>query len=192
MTAIFEWLLDRSIGAPGPEGHWPTWLSVAFHAANLLIACGLVAIPTAVAMRWTYRRDGVSPLTFWSVLSFLPVMAVGRFLRFVAVWGPPYRLTAFLDVATAALTLYAAFRLPALLTGILRLPSREELHAAKNLLQAEVLEKEITRLEAEDKYRAVARELEHARQAIKDQVWIHDTRRALDRLDAATRLLKGE
>lgn len=126
---MLGWLLDTSMGVPGPQGHWPLWLAVTFHLSNKVAGLCLAAIPLIVARRWRFRRDGVQPRQYWQAMAFLPALAVSRLLRFIEWWGPPYHLTVLADVVSAVTLVYSVSHLPGICDHILKLPSRARMHA---------------------------------------------------------------
>lgn len=147
MLSILRWLFDSCVGCPGPDSSWPPLLAGSFYAANLTIGIAQFSIPLLVILHWQYRRDGVSPWHFWSVMMFLPIMALSRLVRIFDVYGPFYHLIVVLDVATAVLSVYSVSRLRRLILHILKLPSREDLHALKDQLQREAMERAIREVE---------------------------------------------
>lgn len=193
---FLDWLLDTSMGVPGPDGHWPPWLTMAFHGSNLVIALTHLAIPAIVIHGWQFRRDGVSPWAFYGVIGFLVAMAMSRLGRVLEVNGPPYHLTAILDGVAAAASVYSTFALVPLVRTVLSLPSRNEIHALNGQLHVEVLEKELRRLEAVERERETAAsnaalqgELAGLKSRLLDRLWYTDRAAMLADIERITRLI---
>lgn len=192
MSGFFPWLFDRSMGPPGPSGHWPLWLTLLFHTSNFAIAAADMAVPAVILANWMYRRDGISRRAFWTVALYFPAKSLSRLARVAEFSGPTYHLTAILDTLTAVLAVYSTAQLGPFLRHLLKLPSRAQIHDLANRLQAEISRKDLTYLKVKAQHDAIADELRAAREIIANKVWIADRQAALDRLDAITRLLKED
>ena len=163
---IIDWLLDTSMGAPGPHGQWPLWLSATFHIANLAIAACDFAIPLIIVRLWRYRREGVTARQLWAALGFLPAVGVTRLLRAAEVFGPPYHLTALIDAAAAILSVACALRVAPFVRHVLALPSRDEIHAAKEELHVELLRRQVAEQELTAAIAVVTAKLERAKEEL--------------------------
>lgn len=140
LSLVFGWLFDTSMGPPGPHGHWPLWLTIMFRGANLVTGLMLASFPILIIGVWSRRRQGISPLKFWLMCSFLPVLGLSRLVRAFDFWGPPYHLIAIADLcaACAVAVWWLSFR--PISKEILYLPSRANIHDINNKLNNATLE----------------------------------------------------
>lgn len=174
---LIAWLTDRSMGSPGPAGDWPTWLSVLFPAANLVIGLADLAIPLIIFANWKYKREGIGRATIWTVLIYFPIKATSRFLRVTELFGPAYHATVIFDGLTAILSLYVDSRLGPFLRHVMMLPSRDEVHELNNRLNVELLDKQ-------DRNERLMLALEDAHRALESNVWLSEKHAKLDEIAA--------
>jgi hypothetical protein len=175
-------LLDTLSTPPRGAGPGPVWLAVLYHLANLTITVCYLAIPGIVLYYWRYRREGISPRALWMVLAFLPVQALSRLVR---VDGISFSVVATLDVLAAIVTVNSVYWLRPKILHILRLPSRDELHRAKDALQSEVMKVHTLHLEEKERVARLLAEVERLKRAPpdpSDRSWLSAKHKALDRI----------
>jgi hypothetical protein len=123
------------MGPPGPDGHWPVWLTLLFHASNFLLFAIYLAIPAMKWYLWPYRGSGISNKQYWQIMAYMPMMALSRLARVLELWGPPYHLTTIVDVLATATACYSIYYLVHLIGHVMTLPSYEELSRLKELVE---------------------------------------------------------
>lgn len=181
---LIRWLFDTSMGAPGPDGRWPLWLAVAFHGANLVSGTALCLFPVVIARLWRYHRDGVTFGQFWRVMGFLPWLGLCRLARVVEAAGPPYHLTVILDALAAAHTVYSLTRLVPAVRHVLLLPSRQELHAARDAAQAALAKLWEQRLDEQETFRRLQAHAARLEYLLKTEGWTAEKAAVLAELRA--------
>jgi hypothetical protein len=181
-VAPIRWLLAICSAPPCGAGDCPAWLAATYHLANLLITACYLAIPGIVLWYWRYRRDGISPLYLWMVLAFLPAQAMSRLSR---VDGVPFPVIVAFDVLAAVVTVNSVAWLRPKILHVLRLPSRDELHRAKDALQSEVMKVHTLHLEEKERVARLLAEVERLKRAPpdpSDRSWLSAKHKALDRI----------
>lgn len=128
---FWEWIWDTSMGPPGPNGHWPLWLSLTFHLANLSMGITYLMIPVLKYAYWPYRGKGIGATQYWKIMAYLPAMALSRIIRVGEVWGPPYHLTTLVDAIAAVIAAYSFFQLQSFFRHVISLPSVAEVEGLK-------------------------------------------------------------
>jgi hypothetical protein len=164
--AWLGWLLDTSMGPPGPRGHFSPSLTVAFHGSNALMSLAFLAVPLIVMRGYRHRREGISTGVLVAANVLAASMAASRFARVLEMYGPPYRLTTILDCVAAITSAYCVLKLYPVLSTILKLPSRHELHDKNDLLNAEIMKRTLREHELAEINRVLEAKIEAAQARI--------------------------
>lgn len=180
LASPLAWLLDSSMGPPGPDGNWSVWLRVAFHAANLVICLGF-AYATAVIVRYCLKGAGVSTRRMALQTAWLPAMSLKALARVLEVGGPRYHLTTLLDLNTAVWVLVGIAALPGTIRRIRAY--RQKSHENANRAHEANLLLQEAKLNAEEKARSLMRKLEELRAA----AWTGTKSEELARIEALMR-----
>jgi hypothetical protein len=90
----------------------------------------------AVAYFSRRRRDLVFRPLFWLFAAFILLCGTGHWLDLITLWVPYYGLKAFVDAATAAVSVVTAVVLWPLMPKALALPSSAQLQAVNKALES--------------------------------------------------------
>jgi len=150
-----------------PHGHCYLWQTnlVGLHViADGLIALAYFSIP-AMLLYFVSKRADVEKFRKVSFLfsSFIIACGITHTAAILTLWYPVYWLSGLLKAITAFVSIYTAFELFFMIPVALSLPSAEELMAANQALEAEIVERRNTELalrESEKRYQSLVVELE--------------------------------
>jgi len=121
---------------------WDPLLVAIFVAANGLIALSYYSIPAAL---WWYVRNKKDFSFNWILMlfaAFIVWCGTTHIMKILTLWQPLYWEESMVDLVTGLISTYTAIRLWPLIPIALKIPSRDELVALNNQLQAQILERE--------------------------------------------------
>ncbi len=120
-----------------PHGYCISWqpeLVAAFVIGNLLIALAYFTIPLVILRFIRQRRDIDFQHLHWLFAGFIITCGITHLLHVVELWYPVYYLEAWMDIATALVSIIAAFMLWRILPVLVSLPSSKQLIEANQEL----------------------------------------------------------
>lgn len=176
---VMSWLFDKSMGSPGPAGHFPLWLSICYHGSHVVLSVVFFLIPVLVSSHWKYRRDGVSPWEYWGVMGLFLSIGGKSAARVLEVWGPPYHLVSIVDVLAAALAVASLPNIISLITHVMKLPSRGAVHDLAGRLNLAMLTARVERDELADRNRYLLSVLADFETKLTNEGWTHEKSLAL-------------
>lgn len=120
-----------------PHGYCISWqpeLMAAFVIGNVLIAFAYFTIPLIILRFIRQRRDIDFRHLHWLFAGFIVTCGITHLLHVVELWYPVYYLEAWMDIATALVSIIAAFMLWRILPVLVNLPSSKQLIEANQEL----------------------------------------------------------
>lgn len=176
---------------------WSDGLKAIYIASSLAVAVSYLAIPAMLlALYRSKRQELPSPWLLVTFAAFLALSATTYLSDVTVFWWAPYRLYTLLRVLTGVVSLAAASVMPFVVKTLVKLPSREYVHALNNQLQARVWETELMRREAMERERVTALankilkdELAALRARLNDRLYYHDRGAILSDIERITSLI---
>lgn len=120
-----------------PHGYCISWqpeLVAALVIGNILIALAYFTIPLVILSFIRQRRDIDFQHLHWLFAGFIVTCGITHLLHVVELWYPVYYLEAWMDIATALVSIIAAFMLWRILPVLVQLPSSKQLIEANQEL----------------------------------------------------------
>jgi PAS domain S-box-containing protein len=120
-----------------PHGYCISWqpeLVAALVIGNVLIALAYFTIPLVILRFIRQRRDIDFQHLHWLFAGFIVTCGITHLLHVIELWYPVYYLEAWMDIATAVVSIIAAFMLWRILPVLLNLPSSKQLIEANHEL----------------------------------------------------------
>lgn len=171
------WLLDDSRWMPRSAcGDWTTGLTATWIVGNVLIAGVYWYIPVRLYFAWRHRRRERAwrvDMLLWFA-AFISLCGLTHLFEITVFWWPAYRLYSGVLFVAGLVSLVTAVRLGPAIDEVMRQPTRQMLHEARDLAHAKAAEAALAR-ELERQYR---REVEASNR---------DLRAKVDRLEALMR-----
>jgi hypothetical protein len=180
-----NWLFDthefvtRNQCGPG----WTSTLIYLYKFSNLVIALSYFSIPAMLLAFWRKRRNDVGGMYILLLFSgFIFFCGITHLTDIIVFYWPAYRFFTLIVGITALASFLTACALPAVVLKMLKLPSREVIHAVNDQLQRLTWEQHLANIHLEERNAKLGDHIRHLEDMLETNAWMHDKSSAIKEL----------